>query len=890
MTLTAGSRLGPYEIVAPLGAGGMGEVYRARDTRLDRTVAVKVLPTHLSSSPESRQRFEREAKTISQLSHPHICALHDVGREGDIEYLVMEYLEGETLADRLLMGPLPLEQTLRYGIEIADALDKAHRQGIVHRDLKPGNVMITKSGVKLLDFGLAKAIAPAVLQSSLTALPTQAGLTQEGTILGTFQYMAPEQLEGKEADARTDIFTLGSVLHEMATGQKSFSGATQASLISSILRDEPRPISSVHPMSPAAFDHVVKKCLAKDPEDRWQSAHDVASELTWIREGGSAVGIAAPVGARRRSRSRLARVAAVVVLLTLGAAAGSLFRPRPAPGRAVRMSIVAPPELTVSAEPSEIAVSPDGSTIAFVATDSNGLRRIWLRSLDSLSPQSLAGTEGARTPFWSPDGRFIAFFADSKLKKTSRDGGVPVTLADAPSARGGSWGSAKEIVFAASSGGPLLRVDENGGATSAASELGKGEASHRFPSFLPDGRRFLYVSLPQLRPGELPIRLGSLDGVPRPGPEVAAGSGAAVFAAPGYILYGRRDAVVAQPFDPKRWRVTGSPVTLREVLNVVGSAGGVPAVSVSANGVLVQTPSGLADSRLVWLNRKGEIIGSVSAPPAAWGSPAVSPDGTRVLLVRPSSERWDIWQVDLARGGATPMTFENNLNFAPTWSPDGRRFAFASGGGNRSIYLRDASGAGSAELLAQLTGLFNNTTDWSRDGTTLILRRLDPATGEDIWILPASGDRKPIPFLKTKFNEQDGRLSPDGRWIAYRSDESGRMELYVQPFPAGGARVRVSTEGAGELEGFQQNLVWTTDGRELIFLGGDGVTVMVAPIPAGVTVKVGTPRALFKLPPGTTGWIPTPDGSRFFTCLTVPGTVASTARVVIGWTAELEKK
>ena len=890
MTLAAGSRLGPYEILAPLGAGGMGEVYKARDTRLERTVAIKVLASHLSASPEVRQRFEREAKTISQLSHPHICALHDVGREGETEYLVMEYLEGETLADRLLKGSLPLEQTLRYGVEIADALDKAHRQGIVHRDLKPGNVMITKSGVKLLDFGLAKAVEPTSPQSSLTALPTRHALTQEGTILGTFQYMAPEQLEGKDADARTDIFGFGAVLYEMATGRKAFSGATQASLISSILRDDPPPISQVQPLTPRALDHVVKKSLAKDPDDRWQNAADLGGELKWIAEAGSQAGAERVPVPQRSSRAWLARAAAAVILLALGAAAGSLWRPRAESPRAVRMSLVAPPEITVSSEPSEIAVSPDGATVAFIATDRGGVRRIWLRSLDSLSPQPVVGTEGASTPFWSPDGRFIAFFSDLKLKKVPREGGAPVTLADAPSSRGGSWGSAREIVFGASSGGPLLRVDENGGATSPATALGQGEVAHRFPSFLPDGRRFLYVSLPSRKRGQFPIRLGSLEGDPRPGPELATGSGAAVFAAPKYILYGRRDAVVAQPFDPKKGRVTGSPAALREVVNGRSNAAGGPTVSVSANGVLVQTPNGLADSRLVWLDRKGGVIGTVPAPPAAWEGPTVSPDGTRALLVRGTSEDFDIWQVDFARGGAARMTFENVVSGWPTWSPDGRRFAFASGGaGGRSIYLRDASGTGASERLVELTGLFNHTTDWSRDGRTLLLRRLDRATGEDIWILPTS-DRKPVPFLKTTFNEQDARLSPDGRWIAYRSDESGRFELYVQPFPGGGPRVRVSTDGAGELDRSQHTLLWTADGRELLFLGGDGVSVMVAPIRAGATVEVGNPRVLFKLPPGTTGWIPTPDGSRFLTCLMVPGTVDSTARAVIGWQSELERK
>jgi len=411
MTLTAGSRLGPYEILSPVGAGGMGEVYRAKDTRLDREVAVKVLPAHLSSSEEMRQRFEREAKAISQLSHAHICALYDVGREGDVEYLVMEYLEGETLSDRLGKGALPLEQTLKYGQEIADALDKAHRQGIVHRDLKPGNVMLTKSGVKLLDFGLAKAVAPVGQQSGLTSLPTMAGgtgqnLTEAGTILGTFQYMAPEQLEGKEADARSDIFAFGAVLYEMATGRKAFTGKSQASLIGSILRDEPASISEVAPMTPPALNRVVRTCLAKDPEDRFQTAHDVKLQLQWVAEGGSQAGLPAPVVARRKNREKAAWAVAAVALLAAGLATWGYLRRAPAPPLLARFDIATPEDLTSVDMP---RLSPDGRYIAFNATDAAGKTRIWLRPLNALTAHPLEGTEGTTRPFWSPTSRGPAF-------------------------------------------------------------------------------------------------------------------------------------------------------------------------------------------------------------------------------------------------------------------------------------------------------------------------------------------------------------------------------------------------------------------------------------------------------------------------------------------------
>ena len=442
MTLASGARLGPYEILSPLGAGGMGEVYKAKDTRLERTVAVKVLPQRLSSSPEVRQRFEREAKTISQLSHAHICALYDVGSEGDVEYLVMEYLEGETLLDRLAKGPLSPEQTLRYGGEIADALDKAHRQGIVHRDLKPGNVMLTKSGVKLLDFGLAKAIGPPPSQGSLTALPTQQGLTQEGTILGTFQYMAPEQLEGKDADARTDIFAFGATLYEMATGKKAFSGTTQASLIGAILHTEPAPISQGQPASPPALDRVVKTCLAKDPDERWQSAADIKRELRWIAEG-SGSGVSAPPTARRRGRNLLPwAIAALAVLVAAGLAIRSR-RPAAAASEPMLLSIV-PPQRTILTDSMEI--SPDGRKLAFVGI-SGGKSMLRIRDLGSDDVQTVAGTETAESVFWSPDSRFVGFYSRGKLRRVELATGSIEVLCDAELGRGGSWGSKGDILF-----------------------------------------------------------------------------------------------------------------------------------------------------------------------------------------------------------------------------------------------------------------------------------------------------------------------------------------------------------------------------------------------------------------------------------------------------------
>ena len=597
MTLPRGTRLGPYEILAPLGAGGMGEVYKARDTRLERTVAVKVLPQHLSASAEVRQRFEREAKTISQLSHPHICALYDVGREGETEYLVMELLEGETLLDRLAKGPLPLEQTLRYGVEIADALDKAHRQGIVHRDLKPANVMLTTSGVKLLDFGLAKAMTPATSHGSLTALPTQANLTQEGTILGTFQYMAPEQLEGKEADARSDIFAFGALLYEMATGRKAFTGANQASLIGAILHTEPAAISAVHPMTPPAFDRVVKTCLAKDPEDRWQSAADTRRELKWIGES-SVAGVASPGGGRRKSRERLSwGLTAVAFLATLAAVMAAMrYADRAAAlARPMRSAIFLPDKTAVRG----LAISPDGRRLVVVARDSSGKNLLWIRPLDSLSVQPLPGTENPSFPFWSPNSRFIGFFADGKLKKIDASGGPAQTLCDAPVNRGGSWNRAGVIIFAPAPDGPLYRVSASGGPPTPLTRFdpARGETSHRWPFFLPDGRHFLYVvaSFGGRREG-MGVYVGSLDSEEET--FLVSANSRVAYAPPGYLLFARERTLLAQPFDWDGARIMGDPLPVAEQIQYFPQNYNT-LFSVSENGTLLyqpRSPAGVARS------------------------------------------------------------------------------------------------------------------------------------------------------------------------------------------------------------------------------------------------------------------------------------------------------
>src|SRR6267378_1190530 len=500
MPILSGRRLGPYEILSAIGAGGMGEVYRARDTRLDRIVAIKVLPTHLADRSELRERFEREARTIASLNHPHICTLHDIGQQDGIDYLVMEYLEGETLAQRLLKGPLPLEQVLQYAIEISDALDKAHRKGVTHRDLKPGNIMLTKTGTKLLDFGLAKLkqeVAPVNVQLSEVATADDP-LTAKGTIVGTLQYMAPEQLEGKEVDARTDIFAFGAVVYEMATGKKCFEGKSQAGLIAAILQINPPPISSLQPMTPPALDRVVKRCVAKESDDRWQSANDLTNELKWIAESGSEAGVPAPILTDRKSRKRLVwSVVAILLVAALALGAYSYLRRAPVNIEPVRFFVSPPGDLagfgtTTSGTTAPVAVSPDGRRLAFVAMGAEGRYLLWIRSLDTLAGQALAGTEGASSPFWSPDSRFIGFFAGGKLKKIEVSGGPPITLCDAPNNRGGTWGRDGVIVFNPANLVALQKVSESGGVPTAATVLGQGETAHMRPSFLPDGQHFLY--------------------------------------------------------------------------------------------------------------------------------------------------------------------------------------------------------------------------------------------------------------------------------------------------------------------------------------------------------------------------------------------------------------
>ncbi len=889
MSLSPGSRLGPYEILSPIGAGGMGEVYKARDTRLDRTVAIKVLPAHLSSSTESRQRFEREAKTISQLSHPHICALYDVGSEGEAEYLVMEYLEGETLTDRLGRGRLPNEQLLRHAVEIAEALDAAHRQGIVHRDLKPGNVMLTKSGVKLLDFGLAKAIAPPTPAGSLTALPTQQGLTEVGSILGTFQYMAPEQLEGKEADGRTDIFAFGAVLYEMATGQKAFSGKSQASLIAAILEHDPPSISAMQPLVPPALDRVVKTCLAKEPDDRWQTAHDLKAELKWIAEAGSQAGVVAPVVARRKSRERIAwgvagLAAAIAALLAVG-----YVRRAPRPMPLVRALLPLPEKLFLV----DMALSSDGRRLAFSASKPGGQPSLFIRDLDAESARPVPAADVAYFPFWSPDGRWVAYFGDGKLRKIDVEGGgAAQTICDAEVGLGGTWNRDGTIVFAPSATSPLFQVPASGGTPTPVTKLdtARHEVAHRYPSFLPDGRHFLYAA--QNLGGSSDedasaILVGSLDG--SSAKAIVPAFSVAAYSA-GQLLYVREDSLLAQRFDLNRFVLVGDPVTIALRVSDTDEWSGSYAFAASEQ-TLALGPWITDPQRLVWFDRSGKTLGSIGEP-GLFLAVRLSPDGRRVAtnVWNEAKNTGEIWVYETASGTGGRFVFGSMNNFGPTWSPDGSRLFFGSdrkkAPRQADIWFKAADGSVEEPYVKSVDSMIPE--DWSRDGAYLATEKI-PLHGKrnnEVWILKSADLEHQVAFATEATTQTAARFSPDGKWIAFDSNESGTFEVYVRPFPGPGGKWKVSTAGG-------QFPRWRSDGKEMFYAGLDN-RIMAVPVTFTPGFQAGTPEPLFAAHPGNPG-VPadffdvTADGQRFLVATAPEGAGSPPLNLLVNWTALLKK-
>ncbi len=850
----------------------MGEVYRARDTRLDRTVAIKILPEHLHTTAQARERFEREAKAISSLNHPHICTLHDIGYQGGIDYLVMEYLEGQTLADRLKKGPLPLDQVLQYAIQITEALDTAHKHGVIHRDLKPCNIVLTKIGAKLLDFGLAKLRA-AEAPMGATAMATQTTpLTGEGTILGTLQYMAPEQLEGRDADPRTDIFALGAVIYEMATGRKAFEGKTQASLISAIMTAQPVPISTLQPMAPPALNHVVRTCLAKDPDARWQTAHDVLVELKWIAEPGSQASIPAPAAARSKSREVLAWTLAAAALFTAAFVAFIHFREKPAEAHPVRFQVQTPRYLGIAAMP---VVSPNGLRLVFPATNADGKNLLWLRSLDSPSIQPIAGTEDASPPFWSPDSRLIAFFSQGTLKKMDPSGGPPQVLFDRPSRNsGGTWSRDGVILFNTTNA--LLRVSAEGGDVKVVRELDKSrhEVSLAWPHFLPDGRHFLYDSMRE--DATSGIYLGSLD--TQESILLIPSQSNVSYAPPGFLIYGRQNTLFAQPFDANKLRLIGHPFPVAEQ---VGATRFVPGsiFSVSQNGVLVYRGVGSADVQLAWYNRDGKRLGPIGQP-GPYGLITLSPDEKRVALERLDAQLGtsDLWNLELASGILSRLTFNPADDTDPVWSPNGHELVFSSNRtGTRGLY-RKVIGGGDEELLLGSAEM-KFPKFWFEDGSILFLN----LQGKIFYKLPL-GDRKPVVLTKSEFDRDNPHVSPDGHWIAYNSLESGRWEVYVAAFPSFNEKRQVSVSS-----GCQP--MWRKDGKELFYRTLEG-KLMVVEVKTGSNLQTGVPLLLFQSPanvnPVQSEYAVVDNGKKFLFREPV-GETTTPITVVVNWSAGLKR-
>jgi len=881
MTLDPGTRLGPYEVVAPLGAGGMGEVYRARDTRLGRDVAVKVLSAKLSQSAEFRARFEREAKAISSLNHPHICVLHDVGREGDVDYLVMELVEGETLAARIEKGALATSEVFRIGGQIADALDRAHRAGLVHRDLKPGNVMLTRSGAKLMDFGLARAMGTVAGAGGVTATLADAPaagrpLTAEGTIIGTIQYMAPEQLEGQEVDARADLWALGCVLYEMATGKRAFEGKSQASVIGAIMTAEPAPVSQVAPMSPPAFDRLVAACLAKDPSDRVQSAHDVKLQLVWLAEGAmSAAGIAAPPlqVSRRQQWIALALVALaaagatalVMALLPRGRA------PAPAP---VQRFIVASAELELQCAP---VLSPDGASIVFSVREEN-TRRLYRRAFSSFESTPIPGTEEGQAPFFSPDGAWVGFATETAIKKVPVGGGAAQTICNEPRVGSADWGIDGMIYFTQRSGGTsgnvlLARVPATGGKTEVVAVLDSAasESEAWCPEILPGSGTVLATISTGSGWYILAIGAGGSRHM------VASNACFARYSPSGHLLYVdfESQAVLAAPFDPVKAEITGPAIPLTEPVDLnfaydLGASGGL---------LFVPVTSGLGDE-LVWMERDGKSSLACETR-GRWRQPRISPDGKRIV-VRKQATNCELWTLDVDRGSLGRIAQDAD-NHDPVWSPDGRRIVYQHAGGNGVVVALAMDGSRATETIAEGASS-GSPQSWSARGNLLVYTVIGPRTRSDIWVRAMDGSSPPAPFIATDFDETDPTISPDGKWIAYVSNETGSPEVFIRPYPDTGTASQVSTDGG-------TSPLWSRDGRELFFTSG--TKMMSVPIETKPALRIGTPVRLFD--GGFNVAQPrdfdiSPDGRRFVVVRHSGGDSGKQEmRIVLNWLEEMKR-
>ena len=847
MSLNSGTRLGIYEVRALIGAGGMGEVYRAHDTRLGRDVALKVLPEAFSRDAQRMARFEREARMLASLNHPNIAAIYGLEESGPTRALVMELVEGPTLAERIAAGAIPPDEALPIARQVAEAVEYAHENSVIHRDLKPANIKVTADGVvKVLDFGLAKAMSDESAVEDIGNSPTLSmAATRAGMILGTAAYMSPEQARGKKVDRRTDIWAFGCVLYEMLTGKQAFHGEDVTVILAAIVMKEPA-FDALPANTPPAIQTLLRRCLRKERKERLPDAGAARME---IQEALNApVKTDAVAAAPRKSPDHVAWAVAAVALVAAAALAIPAIRYlREAPPVAapeMRTEIVTPS----TADPLSFALSPDGRQIVFVASG-EGPQRLWLRRLDTTAAQPLPGTEGASDPFWSPDSRSVGFFAGTKLKRMDVGGGSPQTLTDATN-RGGAWGPDGTILFTRTAASPLSRIPASGGEPVAVTKLDK-QLNHRFPQFLPGGRQFLFYA--QGTPETDGIYLGSLDS-----PEVkrlaAADTAGAYFSeraastartsAPGgWLLFIRGTTLFAQRLDLDRRELTGDPVTVADpVASEPGSfAGG---FSISAAGLTAYRSGGAGQHQLVWFDRSGKMLGTLGGPDVnSLTAPTLSPDGRRAAVHRTVQSNTDIWLLDATR--TTRFTFDPGLDRYPIWSPDGSRIVFDSNRkGHRDLYMKSSNGAGSEELILE-SAQDKVVNDWSRDGRFLSYASLGPETERDLWLLPMEGDRRPFVFLKTDFDERSGHFSPDGRWVAYTSNESGRYEIYVRPFSgttpgaSTGGQWQVSTSGGVSPR-------WRADGKELYYMAPDS-KLMAAPITAsGATITPGTPVLLFQ--------------------------------------------
>ena len=870
-----GKALGPFRITEKLGEGGMGEVYKARDTRLDRTVAIKVLPAAVANDADLRSRFEREARSISALNHPNICTLYEYDSSEGNDFLVLEYIEGETLASRLNRGALKLDEALRIAVQIADALDAAHRRGIIHRDLKPGNIMLTKAGAKLLDFGLAKFRAEVSLSEEGFVPERTLTVTTKGTILGTIQYMAPEQLEGKDVDARSDIFALGLVIYEMVTGRKAFEGKSQASLIAAILERDPAPMTERQPLTPPSLERVVRACLAKDPDERWQSAADIRRELTWMHDAGAVSAI--PSIPRVRKWERLAWGGAILFLLA--ALIASLFLRKSPELPQVSFDIPVPPQTTLTS----LSISPDGRRIVFAATGVDGRSQLWLRPLDGDISVPIPGTEGATFPFWSPDSRFVAFFAQGKLKKMEPPGGVPLIICDAANGRGGAWNADDVILFAPEGRSPLYRVPASGGVPAKVTTLGdptgEHELSHRFPQFLSDGDSFLFYMIDNLDLSKRGVYTASLkSGIQRS----VIDADTEACGLPDSIITIREGTLIARRFNESRKEPSGDPIPLaKNVRNI--SVDGHGAFSVSKNGVLAYRNTVFINRQLSWVDRSGkqlELIGQ----PGNYESSALSPRGDRLALQIKNTETGidDIWIWDLSGGASARLTTGQSSSLYPAWSPTGETLIFRSG---RDLYQQSVTG-GEKKSLYSGYGSGNLTRpSFSPDGRTIVFHNWDSRSGWDIYALPLTGDRKLSTLVKEQGDQSSAYVSPDGQWLVYTSNESGRPEIYVQAMGQQRGKYQISVAGGSSPR-------WSSSGKELYFINPEGMLMAVS-VQAAQAWKSAPPVSLFKLRQESgviSNYLPAPDGRRFLLTTPLPETTPLPIKVILNWTARLKNK